>query len=100
MDKKRKEYAVELVINGKKIEKVVIDSHYEEKHSAVINDVMILKLVDLLKNEFHDVNDYKFPFKYYVSNRLEIEDKLYRIIWLLEENKSYIGILNAFRSSK
>jgi hypothetical protein len=41
----RRVYPVRLIINEWFIEKVVIDDHYELKHSESINDLIILKLV-------------------------------------------------------
>jgi hypothetical protein len=100
MNAARTEYLISLTVNGLKIEAVVIDGHYKEKHSPLMDDELILKLVQSLDGEYHDFNDDKHPFKYFVKNEIEIESKLYRLIWLLEENQSYIGVVNAFRSSK
>ena len=44
----RREYPIRLEINGRKITKVVIDPHYEVRHTGVINDKLILELVRLL----------------------------------------------------
>jgi hypothetical protein len=97
----RREYQFSIIVNGLKIETVIIDPHYEEKHSSsIINDELILKLVQSLDGEFHDFVDEKSPFKYFVKDEIEFDSKLYKIIWLLEENQLYVGIVNAFRSSK
>ena len=96
----RREYPFSITVNGLKIETVIIDPHYEEKHSLSINDELILKLVQTLDGEFHDFVDEKSPFKYFVKEEIEVDSKLFKMIWLLEENQLYVGIINAFRSSK
>ncbi len=42
--RKRRSYAVSLVVNGRPINEVIIDPHYEVKHPD-INDTLILELV-------------------------------------------------------
>lgn len=96
----RRKYAFPVTVNGLKIEIVIIDPHYEEKHSSSINDELILKLVQTLDGEFHDFVDEKSPFKFFVKNEIEVDSKFYKLIWLLEENQLYVGVVNAFRSSK
>ena len=96
----RREYPFSITVNGLKIETVIIDPHYEEKHSSSMNDELILKLVETLDGEFHDFADEKSPFKYFVKEEVEVDNKFYKMIWLLEENQLYVGIVNAFRSSK
>ena len=41
----RREYDIRIVVNRKRISKVIIDPHYEEKHAESISDEIILKLV-------------------------------------------------------
>ncbi len=96
----RREFPFSITVNGLKIETVIIDPHYEEKHSSVINDELILKLVQSLDGEYYDFVDEKSSFKYFVKDDIEVENKLYRLVWLLEDNKIYVGVINAFRSSK
>lgn len=100
MNASRIEYLLSITVNGIKIETVIIDPHYQEKHSSVINDELILKLVQTLDGEYYDYIDEKYPFKYFVKDEIEIESKMYRLIWLLEEKQLYVGVVNAFRSSK
>ena len=50
----RRSYPTDLVINGRRINEVIIDSHYETKHSD-INDALILKLVSLLDGREFEV---------------------------------------------
>jgi len=45
---KRREYLAKITVNGRKINKVIIDPHYQLKHSGVITDKLILELVKLL----------------------------------------------------
>jgi hypothetical protein len=38
----RREYSIEITVKGRSIEKVVIDPHYEIKHSRSVNDQTII----------------------------------------------------------
>ena len=100
MHMSRTEYPSNIIVNGLKIETIIIDPHYEKKHSSVINDELILKLVQTLDGEYYDYVDDKHPFKYFVKDEIEVECKLYRLIWLLEDGQFYVGVINAFRSSR
>ena len=44
----QREYLLRIEINGRKLNKVIIDSHYEQKHADSMNDVLILELVKTL----------------------------------------------------
>ena len=44
----RREYSVNMKVNGLMINKVIIDPHYEEKHADTVNDEIILELVKTL----------------------------------------------------
>lgn len=100
MNVSRTEYPLSITVNGVKIEAAIIDPHYQEKHSSIINDELILKLIQTLDGEYYDYVDDKPPFQYFVKDEIEIENKFYRLIWLLEKNQFYVGVINAFRSSK
>ncbi|MCK5882668.1 MAG: hypothetical protein KAG61_03185 [Bacteriovoracaceae bacterium] len=95
----RREYKVKLTVNKKSISKVIIDDHYEENHSESIDDDIILKLVKDLDNRLFEPIDNKTPFKYFLTDSL-LNDKPYRLIWLLEEDNIYIGVINAYRRSE
>jgi len=97
---KRREYKLSIVVNGIHIKKVIVDPHYEERHLSSIDDDLILELVKTLDGEFHEQVDEKSPFKYFVKNEIEHDGKSYRLIWLLEDNQIYVGVVNAFRSKK
>ena len=36
-------------------------------------------------------------FQYFKTDPLELNGVRYRLIWLLEKNEIYIGVINAFR---
>jgi len=78
---------------------IIIDPHYELKHGETMRDELIIRLVHLLQNEPHAADFVRFPFHYFV-NELEFEGKLYRLVWLLEYGKNYVGVINAFRRSQ
>lgn len=93
-------YDTTLFINGTRFTEVWIDPHYELKHSRSINDDLILKLVDLLDGKWHlpqVVRDDGFRF---FATDLELGDKLYRLIWVIPPDESYIGVRNAYRSRR
>jgi hypothetical protein len=94
---KRREYALNLTINDIRINKVVIDPHYEEKHSVSVSDEIILALVKMLDGGSFRSVDEKAPFRFFVNEGLLIDDKAFRLIWSLEDHEIYVGVLNAYR---
>ena len=96
----RREYKIKLVVNGRSISKVVIDPHYQYKHSRSIDDDLILRLVKLLDKGEFPAADTDGPFEYFVTDRLKLDNKFYKLVWLLEKNKLYIGVVNAYRRRK
>jgi hypothetical protein len=75
---------------------VIIDTHFEKKHSKYMNDDLILSLVDQLNNRSFVHENEEDGYQYF-STDLLYEEKKYRLIWLLENDKIYIGIINAYR---
>lgn len=97
---KRREYEISpIIINRKVINKVIIDPHYERKHSSSIDDQLILGLVKKLNGHLQLPDDQDGEFSYFATV-VELRKKQYRLIWLLENEEIYIGIVNAFRDSK
>lgn len=94
---KRREYKTDLMINEKFISKIIIDPHYEEKHSESITDEIVLELVEQLSGKLFEPEDVKYPFEYYVTDKMELHGKKYRLVWLLENNEVYVGVINAYR---
>lgn len=88
-----------IVINGITIVQVVIDPHYEEKHSDHIDDSLILKLVEKLNGRFELPETTSGLYSYF-STLLELGTKKYRLIWLLENKALYVGVVNAFRDKR
>lgn len=93
----RAEYELDIVVNGVRIERVIIDPHYKEKHSESINDEIILNLVRTLDGKYYDPEDVKGSWSYFVVDQIEWNGKMYRLIWLMEEKEFYVGVVNAYR---
>jgi len=93
----RRRYSLNLVFNQIEINSVIIDSHYEKKHFHSMTDEIILKLVKQLDWIVMSPNIVKFPYYYFVQDRMLLNDKFYKLIWLLEDSESYIGVINAYR---
>ena len=94
---KRREYQLSIEVNERKIKRVVIDPHYELKHSRSINDDVILELVKLLDGGTFPVQDRDDAFEYFVTDNLSLNNRRYKLVWLLEDNEIYIGVVNAHR---
>ena len=94
----RDEFKIKTIyINGRSINKVIVDSHVK-KH-ADISDDLILKLVNELDGVEQTPDDRKGTFEYFATF-VELNKKQYRVVWLLEDHKVYIGIITVFRDKK
>lgn len=97
---RRREYDIEPVtINGIRISRVIIDPHYEEKHGDNIDDDLILELVKKLDGRLEIPEVVDEQFNYFVT-LLGLKKKQYRLIWLLEKDAIYVGVVNAYRDDR
>ena len=92
----RRTYPVQLKINGRNIQEVVIDPHYESKHSD-INDALILELVATLNGKEFQPEERDGEWEFFMLDRIEHQDKLYRLVWCLRDECLFIGVINCFR---
>ena len=93
----RREYEIKIKVNNIKINKIIIDSHYEEKHAESINDELIINLVKTLDGKVFEADAVKPPYSYFVTDKISYRGKKYKLIWLLEEHHIYVGVINAYR---
>ncbi len=93
----RREYQVNIVINDQRFSKLIIDPHYQEKHSDYMTDDLILELVKTLDGEEPESEPEDPPFSYYTKDRIKIGEKFYKLVWLFEEDQIYVGVINAYR---
>ena len=94
---KRREYGIDILVNRRRITKVIIDTHYEKKHSATVDDQIILKLAETLDGEVIEPDAEDPPYSYFSQDRIELDGKFYKLIWLLEDDELYVGVVNAYR---
>ena len=93
----RREYSINITVNEVLITKVIIDIHYEAKHAESVNDDIILSLVKTLEGQIFEPDDEKPPYSYFVTDNILLNNKAYKLIWLLEDHEIYIGVVNAYR---
>lgn len=97
---KQHSYTIEpITVNGIKISRVIIDDHYKEKHSDHMTDDLILDLVKQLDGRKEVPDDVVGKFSYFAT-LVELDEKQYRLIWLLEKDAIYIGVVNAYRDKR
>ena len=95
----RRAYKIKtIVVNEVEIDEVIIDLHVD-KHSDHISDDLILQLVAQLDHSQNIPDDYEGGFQYFVSE-ISFESKFYKMVWLLEDHKFYVGIITAFRDRR
>jgi hypothetical protein len=96
----RIKYTIEhIVVNDLLIDAVVIDGHYREKHGSYLNDQKILEIVRRLDGR-KQLPDSKVNGFSYFASVLEYQGKRYRLVWLLEEQTIYIGVINVYRDDR
>lgn len=86
-----------ITINERKIDHIVIDDHVK-KHKDITDD-LILELTKMLDGSKQIPDDVSPPYEYFV-NLLIIDEKQYRLVWLLENNEMYIGIITVYRDKR
>ena len=99
MEKQRTYKIKPITVNDVRISQVVIDSHFEEKHSSYMSDNLILKLVDDLDGR-RELPESKVGQFSYFATLIEVGRKQYRLIWLLEDHSIFIGVVNAYRDKR
>ena len=93
----RREYELLVSVNSRQLVKVIVDSHYEVKHSGSVSDEVILNLVRLLDGGVFPPQERSGVYEYFVADNLKFEKKVYKLVWLLEDGQSCIGVVNAYR---
>jgi len=97
MEEKRRKYTLEqnIKVNEVVITEVIIDPHVD-KHSDHITDELILSLIELLDGKSFIPTTEKDGFNYFLS-RILYNEKVYRLVWLLENNQFYVGVITSFK---
>ena len=96
MSKNRRTYTLDLSIrvNETLVTEVIIDSHVD-KHKDHVTDELILSLVKLLDGRIYSPAKVQGGFSYFVS-RVLYNERVYRLVWLQQEEQFYIGVVTAF----
>ncbi len=93
----RRDYKISITVNSRAVSRVIIDPHYKLKHSDSVDDEVILSLVQMLDGKTFAPEAESDGFQYFKTDPLSFNGVNYRLIWLLEKNEIYIGVVNAFR---
>jgi hypothetical protein len=94
--RKRRRYAVSLVVNGRPIHEVVIDPHYEIKHPD-INDALILELLRGLDGKEFQPEERAGEWEFFMLDRIGHQGKQYRLVWCMRDAAPFLGVINCFR---
>lgn len=93
----RNEYQLKITINGKKLNRVIIDQHYKAKHSATVDDRMILALIKTLNNEIFPVDREEDGFQYFRVEPVILNKSPFRLVLVIYIHDDFLGVINAFR---
>jgi hypothetical protein len=89
-------YAISISFNGRLFTELIIGQYYKKNHPEM-NDELILKLIIQLDNLVAHPADLKDDFLYFKEEPIFLENKPYRLIFVIEKNGKYLGVINAFR---
>lgn len=95
----RRSYKITPVkINDYIVDEIIIDPHVD-KHNDHIDNELILELVQTLGCSNTQLSEYKDTYTYFVS-LIDYEKSTYKMVWLVEQSKFYIGIITAFKDRR
>ena len=95
--KQRPEYPLTITINGRNLNRVVIDQHYRLKHGQSMNDEIILDLVKTLDGKKFPPEKIQGEYEYFTAEPVYRHEKPYRVVLVLCLTDDYLGVVNAFR---
>ncbi|OFZ18861.1 MAG: hypothetical protein A2Z20_02545 [Bdellovibrionales bacterium RBG_16_40_8] len=93
----RNEYQLKITINGRKLNRVIIDQHYKTKHSATVDDRKILELVKTLNNEILPIDREEDGYQYFRVEPVIIDKSPHRLVLVIYIHDDFLGVINAFR---
>ncbi len=95
----RNEYLLDITLNGRNFNSVIIDQHYLKKHPEM-SDELILELVGTLHGRSFPIEMRKNTYEYFTVEPVDYEDKPYRLVLVMCLGDDYLGVINAFRVSR
>lgn len=93
----RPEYNLRININGRNLNRVIIDQHYKEKHAESVNDQLILDLIQTLVGRTFPIEEVHGEFQYFTVEPVLKDNSPYRLVLLICISDDYLGVINAFR---
>ena len=92
----RRAYVLSLTVNGRQVNEVVIDPHYETKHPD-ISDALILELVKELDGKEFLPDEREGDWEFFMLDRMEHQGNQYRLVWCMRAGSRFLGVINCFR---
>ena len=93
----RPEYRLKTTLNGRHLNRVVIDQHYRLKHGDTVNDEIILDLIKTLDGRKLLPEKVQGDNEYFTIEPVCREEKPYRMVLVLCLADDYLGVVNVFR---
>lgn len=90
-------YNIRIVVNGRILNRVIIDQHYKNKHSGTINDLLILELAKQLDGRNIQLEGENEMYQYFSVEPMFLFDKPYRLVVTICVFDDFLGVINAFR---
>ncbi|GAB4410308.1 MAG: hypothetical protein OHK0056_13140 [Bacteriovoracaceae bacterium] len=84
-----------ITVNEIRVDEVIIDS-LVDKHKDHVDDQLILTLVTRLAIDDQTSIEEKDGFSYFISF-VEYHRSIFRLVWVIEKGKNYIGVLTVFK---
>jgi hypothetical protein len=93
----RHEYQLTIIINKRKLKRLIIDQHYKKKHSSTVTDRTIIELVKTLNEETLPVDKEVDGYQYFRVEPVTHKKSPYRLVLVIYIHDDFLGVINAFR---